>query len=39
MNTDADLHLVLGGVEGRLAGRRHRAARQRDPIFARFVAS
>ena len=31
MDADADLHLVVGDVESRLAGRRHRTARQRDP--------
>ena len=35
MNADADLHLVICDVEGRLAGRRHRATRQRDPDRAR----
>src|SRR6266404_1004919 len=35
VDTHTDLHLVLGDVEGRLAGRRNRAARQRDADRAR----
>src|SRR5258708_25154386 len=35
VDTHTDLHLVLGDVECRLAGRRNRAARQRDPDRAR----